>query len=784
MTDEQILLLDDANGLEPISSSSAEEPFGSESEAVNEIGEHDHYDAAQVDTMSDLSETEAEFNESEWETDPEDIPDTSSPIYDIRRVPSLTRSVSTSSSASNYIDVESRASSPEPEDPRRSFSPVSIPPPAFNYRAARQLRSPSPAPSVHSKSPLLDDDAKLPPLDTPQLNVPFRLGSWRTNHSSGSLSQTLVTMRAPQPQEPTPSLSPSPVLDSEDQMLEAPSPAESEDAPMTSPTVTSFTFSSSPAQPINTQTQSPKQFTFGSLHASRSKSPVSQFTFDLARKPPFSLAPKPYQTSLAPSVTPKELSAPFVFGQQQPATPSTSSTPQFTFGYSTSSSLSLSSSSTTPLKCSTVHSALAGSSPSKFSFSLNPATSPTSNVQSSSGGMDSYCTPYTGGRQPSPTIVAVQFSIPSPGAFDFSNPRSPSPESDRSAKGVAVPAVFTFGMQPPSASTQQAAQPTRPPNEKLDAARQKAVLASFTFGNVDESPTSFVFGSTAPKNAPSAEPAPIHSVIPTPSQAWRLSATSRTPTVVHTVFPPASTPSSVAIPPPPTTSLEQVASSSKVQLNIPQPITSLTAKGKATLVSTPRKPSALPKHAAVARSLSHAPPSGQVSSSASNHKGKGKMPVRDFFTTASMSRSTNKVTQLDMLADAALGRTTLDYDTELEAASVPLPASPPQGAPLPLLNEYDDSDPDPDGDDADDEDGPLMGNALPPIQTTTPAMSTVSPPSSAFNFSFPAPASLSTPRTPKLAYTEDIRKRLMSFTQNYRTSGVPQRPAVALADRE
>jgi len=799
MTDEQILMIDDLNGLEPISSSSAEEePLESESDvmgSVTEVGELRHGSAPGVDVASDLSETEAEFNESEWETDLEDAPDNSTPFHGIQRVPSLTRSVSTSSSASarfhhsasnSDADVESRAPSLEPEIPLRSPSPVSIPPPAFNYRAARQLRSPSPAPSLHSKSPLLNDDAKLPPLDTPQLNAPFRLGSWRTNHSSGSLSQTLVTMRVPQVQPPTPSLSPSPALDCEDQMLDAPSPAESEDGPKTPPAVTGFAFTSSdPSQPIDTQSQTPRQFVFGSLQGSRSGSP-SQFTFSSARNPSSSpnvpaasFTFNPQQSPLA-SLTHKELSAPFVFGPQQSSTPS-AAPPQSTVGPSPSPSPIAPSPSATTFRFGTVHGVPAGSSPSKFNFSVplsQFSSSRTSNVRSSSGGTEKYCTPYTGGRQPSPTIAAVQFSIPSPGAFDFSNPRPPSPENDRSAKNVAVPAVFTFGMQPLSASTQQAAQPMRPPNEKLDAARQKAVTAPFTFGNVDKSPTPFVFGNPTPKNTSSAELAPNYSVYPASSQTRRLSAASKSP-VVHPVSSPPSTSSSVTIPPPPTRHLEeQVASSSNAQANIPQRIASLVAKGKATLVSTPRKPSTLPKHVAAARSLSRVASSRHVSSSASNHKGKGKMPVRDLFETTSMSRSTDKVTQLDILADAALGRTTLDQDTELEAAYVPLPASPPpRGAPLPLLNEYDDSDADSDADDADDEDEPLMGNALPPIQATT------SPPSSAFNFSFPAPASLSAPRPLTPVFTEDIRKRLILFTQNYRTSGVPQRPAVALADR-
>ena len=800
MTDEQVLLLDE---LEPIISGSGEEPLESDSEiaeSVTEVAEFDRDSAAEEDALSDLSEKEVEFNESEWETDLEDSPDVSTPFCGIRRVPSLTRSVSTSSSASmqlhhsasnSDIDVQSRASSPEPETSGRSCSLISIPPPAFNYRAARQLHSPSPAPSVHSKSPLLDDDAKLPPLDTPQLNAPFRLGSWRTNHNSGSLSQTLVTMRAPKVQQHTPSLSPSPVSDGEDQVLEAPSPTEFQDGPATPPTVTGFTFSSSKsAQPTNAQTQTPKQFVFGPSSSS-SKFPVSQSGFDFAQEPSSSPSAhmasftfSPQQTLLASSPKPKELFSPRVFGQRQSASPSTSfaESQRFTFG-STSPPPALASSPATPFKFNTVHAAHVGSSPSKFNFvpSPHPTDSRTSNARGSSGSVDNYSTPYTGGRQSSPTIVASQFSIPSPGVFDFSNPRPPNPEGDLSAKNVPTPAVFTFGMEPP-ADVQQPARLVRWPNEKPGAVPQKAVTAPFTFGKVDprQPSTPFVFGS---KNASPAETTPDCNVHPTASQAQLLPTTSKLPAVVRTPSSSASASSPVAVPI--SSRRKQDFSSSKPHAVIPQPTAPLAAKCKAMLVSTPRTPSTLPMHAAVARPLSRVPSSQQLPAPTSKVKGKGKMPMRDFFTTASTSRLTENVTQLDILADAALRGTTLLEDTELEAAvSVPLPASPPpRVSPLPLLNEYDDSDTDSDGDNNGGDDEPLMGNVLPPPQTTTSPMITALPISSAFGFSFPAPASLSVPRSPESVITEDIRRRGVSFSQNYFTPGVPQRLAAALGHR-
>ena len=794
MTDEQILLLDDVNELEPIPAE--EEPLESDSEiagSVTEVAEFDRDSAAEEDALFDLSEKEVEFNESEWETDLEDSPDVSPPFCGIRRVPSLTRSVSTSSSASvqlhhsaSDIDVESRASSSEPE---ASCSLISTPPPAFNYRAARQLRSPSPAPSIHSKSPLLVDDAKLPPLDTPQLNAPFRLGSWRTNHNSGSLSQTLVTMRVPKVHQHTPSLSPSPVSDGEDQVLEAPSPDGSEDGPATPPTVTGFTFSSSKsAQPTNTQAQTPKQFVFGSSSSS-SKFPVSQSGFDFAQKPSSSPSAhvasftfSPQQTLLASSPKLKEPFPPLVFGQRQSASPSTSfaETQRFAFG-STSPPPASASSPATSFKFNTVHAAHVSFSPSKFNFvpSPHPTASRASNARGSSGSVNNYSTSYTGGRQSSPTIVASQFSIPSPGAFDFSNPRPPNPEGDLSAKSVPTPAVFTFGTEPP-ADVQQPARLVRRLNEKPDAVPQKAVTVPFTFGKVDprQPSTPFVFGS---KNASPAETTPDCNVHPMASQAQLLPTTSKLPTVGRTPSP-ASASSPVAVPI--SSRGKQDASSSKSHAIIPQPTVPLAAKGKATLVSTPRTPSTLPRHAAVARPLSRVPSSQQLPAPTSMVKGKGKMPVRDFFTTASTSRSSENVTQLDILADAALRGTTLLEDTVLEAAvSVPLPASPPpRVSPLPLLNEYDDSDTDSDGDD-NGGDEPLMGNVLPPPQTTTSPMITALPPSSAFGFSFPAPASLSVPRPTKSVITEDIRKRGVSFSQNYFTPGVPQRPAAALGHR-
>ena len=785
MTDEQVLLLDE---LEPIISGSGEEPLESDSEiagSVTEVAEFDRDSAAEEDTLSDLSEKEVEFHESEWETDLEDSSDVSAPFCGIRRVPSLTRSVSTSSSASmqlhhsasnSDIDVQSRASSPEPETSGRSCSLISIPPPAFNYRAARQLRSPSPAPSVHSKSPLLDDDAKLPPLDTPQLNAPFRLGSWRTNHNSGSLSQTLVTMRAPKVQQHTPSLSPSPVSDGEDQVLEAPSPTGFEDGPATPPTVTGFTFPSpNSTQPIQTQTQTLNHFVFGSSPSS-SKSPVSQSGFDFAQKPsssPSAHMPSftfsPQRTLLASSPKPKEPFSPLAFGQRQSATPSTSfAEPQrFTFDC-TSPPPASASSPATPFNFNTVHAAHVGSFPSKFNFvpSPHPTDPRTSNARGSSGSVDNYSTPYSGGRQSSPTIVASQFSIPSPGAFDFSNPRPPNPEGDLSAKSVLAPAVFTFGMEPPAGV--QPAHLVRRPNEKPDAVPQKAVTAPFTFGKIDPP---FVFGS---KNASPAETTPDCNVHPMASQAQLLPTTSKLPTVVRTPSSPASASSPVAVPI--SSSGKQDVSSSKPQAIIPPPTALLTAKGKAMLVCTPRTPSTLPMRAAVARPLSRVPSSQQLPAPTSKVKGKGKMLI----TTASTSRSTENVTQLDILADAALRGTALLEDTELEAAaSVPLPASPPpRVSPLPLLNEYDDSETDSDGDDE-----PLMGNVLPPPQTTTSPMITALPLSSAFGFSFPAPASFSVPRPPQSVITEDIRKRGVLFSQNYFTPGVPQRPAAVLGHR-
>ena len=766
MTDEQILMLDDLGSLDPISSSSAEEPLESELEAAGsetDIGEVDQGCAA---VQSDLSETEAEFDESEWETDTEDTPDTSTPFCGIRRVPSLTRSVSTTSSASLQLhhstansDVESRASSPIPDVPRRSYSPVSILPPAFNYRAARQLRSPSPAPSVHSKSPLLNDDAKLPPLDTPQLNAPFRLGSWRTNHDGSSFSQTLVTMQVPQIRQHTPSLSLSPVSDGEDQVLDAPSPTESENGPVTPPTVTGFTFPSpNSSQLTDTQTQTPKQFVFGpntpleALPSNPSSSPgppTASFTF----------SPQQPLSTASPRV---ESSTLFVSGQRQAATPPTPSVtpPKFTFGsFTPPSSLP---SPSTPFKFGTVHGTQVCPSPPKFNFpasSPHVTTSHTSNVRSSSGGLYNYSTPYTGGRQSSPTIVASQFRIPSPGSFDFSNPRPPSPKSDSSARKFTLPSVFTFGMPPPASVTTQSAQAPG------DNAPQKASHVPFTFGNEDlrHSSTTFAFGDNT---LAAVELVSDCNTLPISSQLRRLTSPTA---IVHISSPPASTSSSTPIVP---TARNPVTFSSKAQAAISQP-TPPAVKGKTTLVLKPRKPSVLQKHAAAAESLSFVSSSRHPSSSSS--KDKGKMPAHDLFAAAPTSCSRDEISQLDILADAALASTEQDgNDADLEIAA---------SAPLPFLNEYNDSDADSDGHEGDDEDEPLMGNVLPPVRAIPPTTISTSPPSSAFSFSFPAPNSLAAPRLPKFIITEDIRQRVTSFTQNYLTPGVAQRPAVTLAGR-
>ena len=780
MTDDQILLLDDLNGLEPISSSSAEEPLESEIDPAGsetDVGELNQGSTPEARAPSDPSETEVEFDESEWETDPEDTPDTSTPFRGIHRVPSLTRSVSTTSSASvqlhhsasnSDIDVESRASSPTPDVLR-------IPPPAFNYRAARQLRSPSPAPSIHSTSPLLDDDAKLPPLDTPQLHVPFRLGSWRTNPSGSSLSQTLVTMQVPQIQLHAPSLSPSPASDGEDHVLNAPSPAESENDPVTPPTITGFTFPSLySSQLTNTQTQTPKQFVFGPntpSEALSSKPSTSQFTFGLPQMPPSSPktpAPSfvlnPHQTSSSP--TRVEPSTPLAPGQRQSAAASTASvTPKFTFG----SASPCSPSHTTSFKFVTVHGPQVGTSIPKSNFSVSSpqvATSHKSYVRSPSGGLDNYSTPYMGGRQSSPTIVAPQFRVPSPGSFDFSNPRPPSPKSDSSARKFTVPSVFTFGMPPPASAVMQSAQA---PRKKLVSASQKASPVLFTFGNEDprQSSTTFAFGDNTPKSAAAIELVPDRNTLPISSQLRLLS--SPTP-IDHTSSLPASTSFSTPILPTPR---NPVAFSSKAQAAISQPTAAV--KGKAALVPKPRKPSVLQRHAAAAESLSFVSSSRHPSPSSSKDKGKGKMPAHDFFTAASTNRSTDEISQLDILADAALASTEQDGDdTDLEIAT---------SAPLPLLNEYNDSDADSDGHEGDDEDEPLMGNVLPPVRAIPPTAISTSPPSSAFSFSLPAPTSLAAPRLPKSIITEDIRQRVTSFTQNYLTPGVPQRPTVTLAGR-
>lgn len=771
MPDHRFVESIELDGLEPLSASSDDEGLlAAESAAMVDVDldMNSEYDAEFV-----MSETEAEFNESEWETDPEDLPDTPTSSLSsfnsiITRVPSLTHSVGTGSTSSRASssrhsspELESRASSPKPSYSQKSLSQASILPPAFNYRPARQFRSPSPAPSLHSKSPLLDDDAKLPTLDIPQLNMPFRIGSWRTNNNRKDFSQLLAAMPVPHPQKDR---SQSPSSEEDDNELDAPSPADSENIPSTPPTVTASAFPPSVTRSnalhlSNADPRTPKQFVFGASSVFMSKSPVAPtsaasspapFTFGIsqltARASPSSVIPFTFGREQTPTNAPNSLSsspakpaAPFVFGQQQkpPATPTAppASPPKFVFG--SSASPSSPPSPATPFKFGQLSAvAEATTSPSKFNFSspasLQSSPSYAAGIRRASAGMVAY--QNANGNQASPTIAAARISIPSPTVFDFSNPRQASTSS---VEKLSLPPVFSFGQQAQSAPiARPVVGPSLPPLRKVSGNPSTSVTP-FLFGNdaaAREPSKTFTFG--APSSAAHAEEQPIA------SSSKTLSPTTINPTSTGPTL----------------------------------PIARLAGKGKASLVLAPRKPSSLPKHAAAAtsRSFSQAIASSQRRVSSSD-KGKGKapaVPVRDFFGLA--SRRSSALSELDVLADAALGNITeedVEVGNELDAAaSVPLPASPvSRKVTLSSLGDYADSDDaGEDAVDADDEDDDApMTNALPPTKPST--FASISPPASAFDFSFPSSVSFTTARnaaqTPTI--TDDIRRRAASFTQNY-----------------
>lgn len=160
---------------------------------------------------------------------------------------------------------------------------------------------------------------------------------------------------------------------------------------------------------------------------------------------------------------------------------------------------------------------------------------------------------------------------------------------------------------------------------------------------------------------------------------------------------------------------QPVASSSKLP-SVAQvaPLAKLAAKGKATIAPLPRRPStqsATPRRVSLVDA--------------------GHSPAHSVFKaslTASV-KGKEKASELDILADAALGNANLVVrdDVALElAARIPLPSSPTKPSGLLDLGDYK-------GDD--DEDDALLEDPLPPI----PQTAVFSPPTSTFEYSVSLP---------------------------------------------